>query len=125
MAGLPNGHAAGPTLTGLTKLLKRIPPELRHTLTWDQGGEMASHEQLAKRCRIDIYFADPRSPWQRPTNENGNGLIRRYVGKGTDLHTFNETDLRAIETRINTMPRRIHNWTNAQTIYDRAVAMTT
>jgi len=66
MAGLPNGHAAGPTLTGLTKLLKRIPPELRHTLTWDQGGEMASHEQLAKRCRIDIYFADPRSPWQRP-----------------------------------------------------------
>ena len=86
---------------------------------------MALHAKLEKRVGIAVYFAEPRSPWQRPTNENGNGLIRRYVGKRTDLSKFTNPDLRAIETRINTMPRRIHNWASAQTIYDQNVAMTT
>ncbi len=125
MAGLPKGRGAGPTLSALTKLLKRIPPELRRTLTWDQGGEMARHALLAKRCGIDVYFADPHSPWQRPTNENGNALIRRYVGKKTDLSAFRPTDLRHIENRINTMPRRVLDWSTAKHVYDQAVAMTT
>ena len=124
MAGLPNGHNADLTLAALTKLLQRIPPSLRRTLTWDQGNEMAHHVELAKRCRIDVYFADAHSPWQRPTNENGNGLIRRYVGKGTNLAAFTPSDLRAIEHRINTTPRRVLNWTTAQHVYHQAVAMT-
>ena len=70
--------------------MKRIPPALRRTLT--------------ERCGIDICFAEPRSPWQRPTNENGNGIIRRYVGKRTDLSIYTSQDLRAIETRINITP---------------------
>jgi len=121
---LPSGHSAPVTLRALTKLLRRIPPPQRLTLTWDQGGEMRLYTDLEKRVGITVYFADPHSPWQRPTNENGNGLIRRYVGKGTDLSKFTNADLRAIETRINTMPRRIHNWDSAQTIYDQNVAMT-
>ncbi len=84
MAGLPNSHTAGPTLAGLTRLVKRIPPQLGHTRPWDRGSEMAQHVVLAERCGIDVYFADAHSPWQRPTNENGNGRVRRYVGKGTD-----------------------------------------
>lgn len=125
MAGLGDGYTAVKTLNALTGLLDRIPPALRRSLTWDQGGEMALHNTLANRCGIDIYFADPHSPWQRPTNENGNGLIRRYVGKSTDLSAYGPADLRAIETRINTMPRRILNWTTAKQAYDQAVAMTT
>ena len=124
MADLPTGYTADQTLAALTGLLQRIPEPLRRTLTWDQGGEMARHVELSARCSIDVYFADAHSPWQRPTNENGNGLIRRYVGKRTDLTIFTSTDIAAIEHRINTMPRRIHNWATAQHVYDQAVAMT-
>lgn len=125
MAPLPDGRTAPKTLEGLTVLLDRIPPALRRTLTWDRGGELAEHVELTRRCDIDVFFADARSPWQRPTNENGNGLIRRYVGKGTDLTQFSATDVRGIEDRINTMPRRVLGWATAKQIYDDAVAMTT
>lgn len=125
LADLPQGRTATLGLNALTKLLQRIPQQVRRTLTWDQGGELALHAELEQRTGIKVYFADPHSPWQRPTNENGNGLLRRYVGKRTDLTAFTPTDLRAIETRINTMPRRIHNWASAQQIYDQAIAMTT
>ena len=85
---------------------------------------MARHLELADRCGIDIYFAEPKAPWQRPTNENGNAIVRRWVGKGTDLSTFTHQDLRAIETRINTIPRRSLGWATANDIYTAAVAMT-
>jgi len=85
---------------------------------------MADHAKLARRCGIRVYFADAHAPWQRPTNENCNGLIRRSVGKGTDLSRVTEAELRAIEDRINTKPRRIHKWGTARQIYDQAVAMT-
>lgn len=124
MAGLPDGRTGDHALIALVALFERIPPALRRTLTWDQGAEMSCHDELAERCGIDVYFADPHSPWQRPTNENGNGLIRRYVGKGTNLAAFSQSDIRAIENRINTMPRRVLNWTTAQHVYHQAVAMT-
>ncbi len=124
MEPLPNGRSADKALVGLTRLMNRIPQQLRRSLTWDQGGEIARHLELTSRCGIDVFVTDPRSPWQRPTNENGNGLIRRYVGKHTNFKEFTIADLRTIETRINTMPRRIHNWKTAKHIYDQAVAMT-
>ncbi|MCB9399784.1 MAG: IS30 family transposase [Microthrixaceae bacterium] len=71
-----------------------------------------------------MYFAEPHSPWQRPTNENGNGLIRRYVGKSTDLRTHSAHDLRRIEHRINTIPRHSLNWDTAADRYHAAVAIT-
>ena len=124
MADLPEGHGAEAVLAALVETLERIPPGLRRTITWDQGSEMARHADLTHLTGIDVYFADPHSPWQRPTNENGNGLIRRYVGKGTNLNVYTPADLRAIETRINTMPRRSIHWATAQDLYHAAVAMT-
>ncbi|MBK5222301.1 MAG: IS30 family transposase [Acidimicrobiia bacterium] len=117
LADFAEDHGADATLAALAEILERIPPELRRTLAWDQGREMARHHDLAELCGIDIYLAEPHSPWQRPTNENGNGLIRRYVGKGTDLGRFSPEDLRVIETRINTMPRRVLGWANAAEVF--------
>ena len=82
------------------------------------------HADLAELYGIDVFFADPHSPWQRPTNENGNGLIRRYVGKSTNLATYTASDLRLIEHRINTIPRRSLDWSTAHDRYAAAVAMT-
>lgn len=93
LADLPEGHGTDPVLAALVELLDRVPVSLRRTLTWDQGSEMARHATLAQFTGIDVYFAEPHSPWQRPTNESGNGLLRRYVGKGTDLSVDTTTDL--------------------------------
>lgn len=117
LAGLPFGHGAQATLGALVEQMERIPEEFRRSLTWDQGREMALHAGLTTLCNMPVFFADPHSPWQRPTNENGNGLLRRYVGKGTDLAVFGPQDLLEIETRINTMPRRVLNWQTAAEVY--------
>jgi IS30 family transposase len=122
--GFPGCHDADETFAAVGEILERIPEQFRRTLTWDQGREMARHHDLAKIYRIDVYFCDPHAPWQRPTNENGNGLIRRYVGKGTNLNTYTQDDLRAIEHRINTTPRRTLDWATAHDRYTTAVAMT-
>jgi IS30 family transposase len=125
LADLPNGHGADDVLAALVEILDTIPEALRRTLTWDQGREMARHRDLAALVGIDVFFADAHSPWQRPTNENTNGLIRRYVGKGTNLAVYTPDDLRAIEHRINTMPRRSLAWNTANNLYHAAtVALT-
>lgn len=124
LADFPDSHDADAMLAAMCEILDRIPEHLRRTLTHDQGSEMACHNELAELCGIDIFFADPHSPWQRPTNENGNGLLRRYVGKGTNLSIYTPKDLRYIEHRLNTMPRRILNWDTAHNVYTAAVAMT-
>ena len=124
LADFPEDHGADATLAALCEILERIPAPLRRTLTWDQGREMARHADVAELCGIDVYFAEPHSPWQRPTNENGNGLIRRYVGKSTDLSRYTAQDLRLIEHRINTTPRRSLHWSTAHDVYHAAVAMT-
>ncbi len=124
VADLPNGYTAEDTLAGLVEICDRITAGLRRTLTWDRGREMARWRMLQRLCQIEVYFADPHSPWQRPTNENGNALLRRYVGKGTDLRRFTPDRLRAIELRINMIPRRVLGWRCANDLYTAAVAMT-
>jgi IS30 family transposase len=124
LAGFGGRHDADATLDALTQILGRIEPGLRRTLTWDQGREMARHATLTRTTGTPIYFADPHSPWQRPTNENGNGLLRRYFPKGTVLSIHTPDELRRVERRLNTMPRRSLNWHCAQDLYDAAVAMT-
>jgi IS30 family transposase len=108
----------------LLALLERIPAHLRRTLTWDQGAEIARHHEISQHCGIEIYIADKHAPWQRPTNENGNALVRRYVGKGTDLNTITPEHLAWIEHRINTIPRRSLNWHTANDAYTRLSAPT-
>lgn len=125
LAEFPDDHGAEATLAALVELLERIPQPLRRTLTWDQGRELALHDLLADYTAITVYFAEPHSPWQRPTNENGNGILRRYVGKGTDLSTYTAEQLRAIEHRLNTMPRRSLHWSTAHDIYNAAVVAAT
>ena len=101
-----DGIDAEAALTGFTRRLRNLPAGVRKTLTYDQGKEMARHQELAQRLKIRVYFADPHSPWQRPTNENTNGLIREYLPKGMDLSTVSQRRLTQIATAINTRPRK-------------------
>lgn len=122
---LPLGHDASEVLFTLSELFDQIPSELRRTLTWDQGREMARHQEMSDIVGIDIYFCDPHSPWQRPSNENFNGTVRRWLPKGTDLSMHTQADLDVIANRINTMPRASLGWDSALSRYSaQAVALT-
>jgi IS30 family transposase len=102
---------------GFTKKLRHVPTALRKTLTYDRGKEMAEHEQLAQRLAIQIFFADPYSPWQRGTNENTNGLLRQYLPTGTDLSGYTQRELNAIAHRLNTRPRKCLNFATPLEVY--------
>jgi len=124
LARLPNGKGAKETTKALIWLLRRIPPEFRRTLTWDRGAELVQHPRIALTVGIDIYFADPKSPWQRPQSERANSEIRDYVGHGIDLRTYTNRQLRYFEQRLNTKPRRSLNGATAASIYHQGVALT-
>ena len=94
------------TLDAFTQRFRHVPRCIRKTLTYDQGQEMARHEILAQRLKIQVFFVDPHSPWQRPTNENTNGLIREYLPKGMDLSLIAQGCLNAIAQQLNNRPRR-------------------
>ena len=100
----------------MTAALARQPAGLVRTLTWDQGREMARWADIEQALGIEIYFCDPHSLWQRPTNEHTNGLLRRWLPKGTPLD-LNPLRLAVIEDNLNWMPRRIHNWQSAADVY--------
>ena len=119
LADLPEGHGAVEVTAALVELFDRIPEHLRTTLTWDQGREMSAWTDTeALIDGLTIYFCDPHAPWQRPTNENTNGILRRWLPKGTDLSIHSRTDLNLIESHINTMPRRIHCGKSAEYLFD-------
>lgn len=90
----------------LTKHIGRLPAELRRSLTWDRGKEMAAHKAFTVATDVQVYFCDPRSPWQRGSNENTNGLLRQYFPKGTDLSNFSQAHLNKIALRLNQRPRK-------------------
>jgi IS30 family transposase len=93
-------------LDGFARRMRTLPSAVRLTLAYDQGKEMARHRELAQRLNIRIYFADPHSPWQRPTNENTNGLLRQYLPKGTDFSGLSQRHLTTIAAELNTRPRK-------------------
>ena len=112
-----DGTDARSARVGFTKKLRHVPALLRKTLTYDRGKEMAEHERLAERLAIQIFFADPYSPWQRGTNENTNGLLRQYLPKGTDLSGYTQRELNAIAYRLNTRPRKCLNFATPLEVY--------
>lgn len=98
------------TANALIAAIRNLPEALKDSLTWDRGSEMAGHERIAFESKMDIYFCDPRSPWQRGSNENTNGLLRQYLLKGTDLSQFTQEALNAIADRLNGRPRQTLGW---------------
>jgi IS30 family transposase len=93
-------------VAALKKHITKLPNELRRSLTWDRGGEMAAHKQFSVATNVPVYFCDPHSPWQRGTNENTNGLLRQYFRPNIDLRDFSQADLNAIARRLNERPRK-------------------
>jgi len=104
--GLPQGNTAEAVGDALTETVQRLPDHLWQSLTWDQGKEMAQHVQFSVDTGVDVYFCDPKSPWQRGTNENTNGLLRQYFPKGTDMSKLTQHDLDQAAYSLNTRPRQ-------------------
>jgi IS30 family transposase len=90
----------------LAKHVRKLPEELRRSLTWDQGKEMHAHKRFTIATKVQVYFCDPRSPWQRGSNENTNGLVRQYFPRGTDFARISQAHLNAIALRLNQRPRK-------------------
>jgi IS30 family transposase len=104
------GYGAEAVRDALASTITTLPEQLRQTLTWDRGKEMAQHAQLKVDTGVEIYFCDPYSPWQRGTNENTNGLLRQYFPKGTDLSRWDRDELDAVAAALNSRPRKTLGW---------------
>lgn len=100
------GKDAQSVASALIKEVKKLPDGVMETLTWDRGSEMAQHKHFTVHTDVQMYFCDPRSPWQRGSNENTNRLLRQYLPDGTDLSVYSQTELNAIALRLNTRPRK-------------------
>ena len=111
------GHGAQAVRDTITAQLGDLPQQLRRSLTWDQGGEMAQHVQLKIDAGVAVYFCDPHSPWQRPSNENTNGLLRQYFPKGTDLSRWSAEEVAAIALTLNRRPRKVLGWRTPAEVY--------
>jgi len=106
LIALPNGHAADVVADALAAKIVELPEQLRRSLTWDQGKEMASHVRFTDETGVPVYFCDPRSPWQRGSNENTNGLLREYFPKGTDLAGYSTAYVAQVAEQLNNRPRK-------------------
>ena len=104
------GHGAEAVRDAITSTIATLLDQLRRSLTWDQGAEMAQHAQLRLETGLQVFFCDPRSPWQRGTNENTNGLLRQYFPKGTDLTRHSANDIAAVAATLNRRPWKTLGW---------------
>src|SRR3954464_5583538 len=112
------GHGAEAVRGAIVRTITTLPEQLRRSLTWDRGAEMAQHAQLRIEAGVAVYFCDPHSPWQRGTNENTNGLLRQYFPKGTDLSVHSAEDLAAVAATLNGRPRKTLGWRTPAEAFD-------
>jgi len=119
LGGLPHGFKADPMLESLTEAVAGLPEALKRSLTWDRGTEMSIHKKFTIATDLAVYLADPHSPWQRPTNENTNGLVRQYFPKGTDLAIVPAQRITEVVDKLNNRPRKVLNFaTPAEVFYE-------
>jgi IS30 family transposase len=118
------GHGAEAVRDAITRTIITLPEQLRRSLTWDQGAEMAQHARLKIDAGIQVYFCDPHSPWQRGTNENTNGLLRQYFPKGTDLSVHGIDEIGAVAAALNARPRKTLNWRTPAEALDQLLQST-
>ena len=115
------GHGAEAVRGAIARTITTLPEQLRRSLTWDQGAEMAQHAQLRIEACVAVYFCDPHSPWQRGTNENTNGLLRQYFPKGTGLSAHSADELAAVAAALNGRPRKTLGWRTPAEAFDEAL----
>ena len=111
-------------VSALIKQAKKLPTELYRSLTWDRGKELTDHRRFSLATDIDVYFCDPRSPWQRGSNENTNGLLRQYFPKGTDLSVYSQADLNKVARQLNERPRKTLGFETPAKRFNACVAST-
>ena len=121
LIALPNGHAADVVADALAAKIVELPTQLRRSLTWDQGKEMAAHAHFSVKTGVPVYFCDPRSPWQRGSNENTNGLLRQYFPKRTEIAHYTQTDLDDVAAELNGRPRQTLGWRSPSQALDEAL----
>lgn len=119
-----NGKDTQSVVSALTRKVLKLPSQLRQSLTWDRGGEMAAHKDFTVATDVDVYFCDPQSPWQRGSNENTNGLLRQYFPDGTDLSAFSQRDLDRVAMRLNQRPRKTLGFRTPASKLNASVAST-
>ena len=103
------------------KEFRSIPRQMKKSLTYDNGSEMAQHKLFTKNTKIDVYFAHPYSPWERPTNENSNGLIRDYFPKGTDFNNITKKQLKKVQNQLNERPRKVLNMCTPKEVFEKYI----
>jgi IS30 family transposase len=113
------GHGAEAVCGAVAGTIITLPEQLRRSLTWDQGAEMAHHARLKIDAGVQVYFCDPHSPWQRGTNENTNGLLRQYFPKGTDLSLHSAEEISAVAAALNSRPRKTLDWKTPAEAFDQ------
>jgi IS30 family transposase len=121
---LLNGHGAEAVSRAMTKRILTLPAQLRRSITWDQGKEMAEHVRFTVETGVPIYFCDPKSPWQRGSNENTNGLLRQYLPKSSELSQCSQREPDAIARSLNSRPRQTLGWMTPSQAFAEAVALT-
>ena len=121
---LPHGRTAGHVRDALAARITELPDALRRSVTWDQGKEMSQHQDFTVDTGVSVYFCDPRSPWQRGSNENTNGLLRQYFPRGIDFDAIDPTRLNEVADSLNRRPRETLGWRSPGEAYAETVAMT-
>lgn len=118
------GKDTASVVDGLTRQVQQLPNQMRKSLTWDRGTELAQHKRFTMATDVQVYFCDPKSPWQRGSNENTNGLLRQYFPKGMNLAGYSQAQLDEVAAKLNARPRKTLGYETPAEVFLKGVALT-